>query len=228
MASTTASSVSTLMEKSSRYITKKIPTSDTGMATTGISVERQSRKNRKMIITTSTKASMMVCSTSVMDLRINTELSKPGLSTRSLGRVLAVEGNALVELVGNVNLVGARLRNHRQAHHGHAVHLEDGLVVFGVELGVADVGEAHQRRGVLADNQVVEVRHRAQAAHGAQGELGVLALHRAAGQLHVFAGQGGLHVHGAHAQGRELHGVHPQAHGVLPLPVHPHLRHAPE
>ena len=97
MASTMASSVSTLMEKSSRYITKKMPTSDTGMATTGMSVERQSRKNKKMMTTTSTKASMMVCSTSRMESRMNTELSMAGCSFRSAGRSLPYSFSRLLK-----------------------------------------------------------------------------------------------------------------------------------
>ena len=55
--STTASMDSTLMEKSSRYMTKNAPMSDTGMTRHGINVTRQSRRNRKMMMITSTKAS---------------------------------------------------------------------------------------------------------------------------------------------------------------------------
>ena len=54
--STTASIVKTLMEKPETYITKKAPTNETGMTTTGTNVTRQSRRNRKIISTTSRKA----------------------------------------------------------------------------------------------------------------------------------------------------------------------------
>ena len=54
--STTANIVSTLMEKPETYITKNAPTNDTGITTTGTSVTRQSRRNRKMISTTSRNA----------------------------------------------------------------------------------------------------------------------------------------------------------------------------
>ena len=47
---------STLMENPETYITKNAPTNDTGMTTTGTSVTRQSRRNRKIINTTSRKA----------------------------------------------------------------------------------------------------------------------------------------------------------------------------
>ena len=54
--STTANMVNTLMENPETYITKNAPTNDTGMTTTGTSVTRQSRRNRKIINTTSRKA----------------------------------------------------------------------------------------------------------------------------------------------------------------------------
>ena len=56
-ASTTASMVKTLIEKPIRYMTKNEPISDTGMTMHGMRVTRQSRKNRKMMMITSTKAS---------------------------------------------------------------------------------------------------------------------------------------------------------------------------
>jgi|GEM_PF-6471820 len=55
-ASTTASIDSTLIEKPAMYMTKNAPTSDTGITTHGISVTRQSRRNRKIITITSKKA----------------------------------------------------------------------------------------------------------------------------------------------------------------------------
>ena len=74
---TTASIVSTLMEKPATYITKKAPMSDTGMTMHGTSVTRQSRRKRKMMMMTSTKASYTVLSTSLMEARMNLVLSKP-------------------------------------------------------------------------------------------------------------------------------------------------------
>ncbi len=56
-ASTTPSSVSTLIEKPRTYRKKNAPTSDTGMVTNGISVERTERRKRKITSTTSSTAS---------------------------------------------------------------------------------------------------------------------------------------------------------------------------
>ena len=74
---TTASIVSTLMEKPATYITKKAPMSDTGITIQGTSVTRQSRKKRKMMMITNTKASYTVLSTSLMEARMNLVLSNP-------------------------------------------------------------------------------------------------------------------------------------------------------
>ena len=68
---------STLMENPSRYITKNAPISDTGITRQGMSVTRQSRRNRKMMMITSTKASYTVLSTSAIEARMNFVLSKP-------------------------------------------------------------------------------------------------------------------------------------------------------
>ncbi|MND07510.1 hypothetical protein D3C83_295320 [compost metagenome] len=57
MASTMASKVSVLTVNPSKYIRKKPPTSDTGIATRGIRIARAERRKMKMIATTSSTAS---------------------------------------------------------------------------------------------------------------------------------------------------------------------------
>jgi hypothetical protein len=59
------------------YITKNAPIRDIGIAITGITVVLQSLKNRKIIRTTRPNATMIVCSTSVIDSRIYSVISKP-------------------------------------------------------------------------------------------------------------------------------------------------------
>ena len=55
--STTASIDSTLIEKPARYMMKTVPISDTGITIQGISVTRQLRRKRKMMMITRMKAS---------------------------------------------------------------------------------------------------------------------------------------------------------------------------
>ena len=59
-----------LSEKSSRYITAKVPTSDTGTVSAGIMVARQLRKNRNTTITTKHTDSSKACSTSRSEARM--------------------------------------------------------------------------------------------------------------------------------------------------------------
>ena len=75
--STMASMESTLMENPARYMTKNAPIRETGITIQGTNVTRQSRRKRKIMIITSTKASYTVDFTSLIDARINLVLSKP-------------------------------------------------------------------------------------------------------------------------------------------------------
>ena len=61
-----ASRVSRLMVKPNSCIRKTAPMSDRGMATTGMSTERNEPRNRKMMITTMSRVSPSVLSTSRM------------------------------------------------------------------------------------------------------------------------------------------------------------------
>ena len=76
-ANTTANMESTLIENPNMYMMKKEPMSDTGITIHGINVTRQSRKNRKMITITNTKATYTVSFTSEMEARMNLVLSNP-------------------------------------------------------------------------------------------------------------------------------------------------------
>ena len=67
---TMASMESTLIENPAKYITKKAPIKDTGITIHGTSVTRQSRRNKKMIMITSTNASYTVLFTSLIEARM--------------------------------------------------------------------------------------------------------------------------------------------------------------
>ncbi|CAD6563480.1 hypothetical protein LMG24235_08727 [Paraburkholderia sabiae] len=75
IASTMPNSVSMLIEKPSASIPMNVPTIDTGTASTGISVARRLCRNTNTTITTSTTASKNVCTTSVIDARVNSVVS---------------------------------------------------------------------------------------------------------------------------------------------------------
>ncbi|MCY1527126.1 hypothetical protein D9M68_621830 [compost metagenome] len=75
MASTMPNRVSRLMEKPSMYMPAKVPISDTGIASTGISVARQFCRKMKTTSTTSTRASKKVWITSSMETSTNLVVS---------------------------------------------------------------------------------------------------------------------------------------------------------
>jgi hypothetical protein len=72
MASTSPNSDSVLMEKPSRWSTAKLPTTDTGTATSGMMEARQVCRKRMTTSTTSAMASSSVTMTLSMDWRTNT------------------------------------------------------------------------------------------------------------------------------------------------------------
>ena len=71
IASTSPNSDRLLSEKPNRLITKKVPMSEIGIATIGITAARQVCRNRITTSTTSTMAIRMVLITSLTDSRMN-------------------------------------------------------------------------------------------------------------------------------------------------------------
>jgi hypothetical protein len=67
IASTSASRVSRLMEKPKASIIAKVPTSDSGIATTGMNTERGEPRNRNTTSTTITSASTRLVTTSSIE-----------------------------------------------------------------------------------------------------------------------------------------------------------------
>ncbi len=70
-ASTRPNSVRLLIEKSKAAITAKVPTSEIGMATIGMTAARQDCRNRSTTMTTSSIASKIVTYTSCTDCSMN-------------------------------------------------------------------------------------------------------------------------------------------------------------
>ena len=71
MASTMASSVSTLIEAPKNAITMKAAMTETGIATMATMVERQSRRKTRMTRMTRPMPSTRVCSTPLIEARMN-------------------------------------------------------------------------------------------------------------------------------------------------------------
>src|SRR3954471_22838080 len=96
VASTMPNSVSTLMEKPARYITKKVATSDIGMSINGRRAVSQLRKKKKITSTTSAKEIISVSSTSLRDRRILVVLSTNTLNVISVLLPLSISASRLL------------------------------------------------------------------------------------------------------------------------------------
>ena len=72
IASTRPNSDSAFSEKPNRYMTAKVPISDTGTAISGMIEARQVCRNRITTMTTSRIASSRVCTTALIEPRTNT------------------------------------------------------------------------------------------------------------------------------------------------------------
>ena len=96
VASTMPNSVSVLIEKSNSLMNAKVPMSETGMVTAGITVLRQFWRNRNITMITRTMASPSVFSTSTIDSRTTLTLSKasshssPGGKLDSRPRIVSI------------------------------------------------------------------------------------------------------------------------------------------
>ena len=74
-----------------------------------------------------------------------------------LGEVFLHHLHTLIHCLGNVDVVGTRLRNHYHTHHGHTIHLHVALDVAGAELGTTDIAEADDVSVLLLDDEVIEL-----------------------------------------------------------------------
>src|SRR6185312_4443012 len=80
-------SVSVLIENPSALTKMKVPTRETGIVTAGITVERQSCRNRKMTKMTSRMASTSVLITSLIESATTSVVSKATLNFRPGGKL---------------------------------------------------------------------------------------------------------------------------------------------
>ena len=76
--------------KPARYITARVPISDSGTDRLGISVARQSPRNRKITATTSTTAKVSSICTSRTEARMVIVRSVRTVTSSELGRVRAI------------------------------------------------------------------------------------------------------------------------------------------
>ena len=134
VASTIPNSVSVLIEKPNALMKAKVPISDTGMVTLGMTVARQSWRKRKMTTMTSTIASSSVFTTS----RIDSRTAVVGLKAISYfidgGKLTAQPAQRRADGGLQLQGVGVGLLKHAHADGVAAVEAEVQGIVLGAQL----------------------------------------------------------------------------------------------
>ena len=130
---------------------------DVGIASVAISVVRQSRMNSRIVAETSTAASSRWNFTSSIDFLMNRDWSRMTSVAMSGGSA----GLSCVELgldvVDDLDGVGARLLLHDQADGVVAVEPGEAPRLLERVLGPADVADADRVAAAVGDDQVVEL-----------------------------------------------------------------------
>ena len=122
--------------------------------------------------------------------------------------------HAVVHGIGNLDVVGARLRNDYDTYHRHTVHLHVTLDVGRTQFGTADVAESDNTVVVFLEDKVVELFGGVHQSEGTDGQLGGVSFDTTRGEFHVFFVYSVLYVYRSDTVTGHLDGVQPKAHGV--------------
>ena len=231
--STMPKSVRVLIEKPNSLTKAKVPISDTGMVTAGMSVLRQFCRKRNITRMTSPSASASVFSTSTIDSRTTVTLSnarrrlEPGrealLDARHLGQ------NAVVDF----QRVGRGQQLNAEARGLESEEAQVGRVALRAELDAADIGDANEGAVLAAgDDHVGELIDFGQAALGADAQIEHLPgrrrrlTKRTSGHLDVLLAKRAHDIAGGERAGRQLGRIDPQPHRVTALAEDDDVAHA--
>ncbi len=123
----------------------------------------------------------------------------------------------------HVQRVGRRLLDDAQRDRGLAVKAHHAALIQRAKLGAANIGKAHKVAVRLLDNEVVELRRRAQIGFRQDGELAHPRLDPPGWHFHVLAAQRGLDILRRQFVGRHAQRVEPEPHGIFAFPEDAHL-----
>ena len=101
--------------------------------------------------------------------------------------------------IGNVDVVGAGLRDDHHTHHGHSIHLHVALDVACREFRTAHIAEADDTSVLFFDDQIVELLCGVHLAHRAYRHLGGISFDGAGWEFYVLSVECVFHIHGCHA-----------------------------
>ena len=131
-------------------------------------------------------------------------------------------GHRRRDLVGDVERIGGRLLHHAERDGRLAVEADDAALVQGPELGMADVGKAHEIALHVLEHEIVELLRRLEVGLGQHGEFALHALDAAGRHVDILPAERVLDVLGREVVGGEPLGIEPDAHGIFALAEHGH------
>ena len=140
--------------KPSKYITARVPTSDSGTDRLGMIVAGRLRRNRKITSTTSATARPSSNSTSATEARMVVVRSVSTATSTAAGSVDVSCGSKRFDGVDHLDDVGARLALHVQDHRRRGVGPGAELGVFGAGDDGGDVLQPHRSAVAIGDHQV--------------------------------------------------------------------------
>ena len=100
-----------------------------------------------------------------------------------------------------------------------------GRFFFGAQFDAADVRNAHDPVGILADDEALELGWIVQVGVDEEIDLHVVALGAPDGREEVVAAECGFHRRGAEAEGGKTLGIEPDAHGLRARAFQPDALH---
>ena len=167
VATTSASSVMTLIEKPTAQMAASVPMSDTGMEIAGAMVARNERRKARMMRMTMTLASRRLMITSRTDSRMNMASSRRDGDVDAGRQRLAQLVHGGVHALGNVDGVGLRLADDVDADRRLAVEARDRRRFLEAPAHEGDVLDL----GLRIDLQVADVLGRGDRRLGAHQQL---------------------------------------------------------
>ena len=106
-------------------------------------------------------------------------------------------------------MVGARLRDYYDTHHGHSVHFHIAFDVRRTKFGAADVAEPDNAVAVFLQDEIVEFFCCVHQSEGTDGELNGVSFDTARRKFHVFIVHRILYVDGGNTVTGHLDRVEP-------------------
>ena len=209
-----------------RYITAKVPISDTGTAMLGMSVARALRRNRNTTMMTSTMEMISVRSTSLTEARMVVVRSRTMVMSMPCGIEAFSDGNWASNAIHRLKNVRSRLAIDNDDDCRLAIQIAGSADVLRGVYDVRHIGQAHSRAAIVAKHQgliLVRAKHLV-IGDDIRGDQVVGDL--AGGLMRVLQAEHGLDILQRDAHAAEPGGIDFHAYGRKRASAHAHLPNA--